>query len=82
MVLTTHSYATVLVALNKIDALDAAARSEKAVALAAAAGAEPWLVSGVSGEGVTALLRAAYAEVRRGGEAPAKPATDGDAWRP
>ena len=48
-----------LVALNKIDALDAATRAEKAAELEAASGSAPFLVSGVSGEGVTALLRAA-----------------------
>ena len=49
----------VLVVLNKIDALDAAERKAKARALKKAAGAEPFLISAVSGEGVTALLRAA-----------------------
>jgi len=71
-----------LVALNKIDALDAAARAEKAAELAAATGAAPFLVSGVSGEGVTALLRAAYADVRRGGETPVWPEAEPDEWRP
>ena len=65
-----------LVALNKIDALDATARAEKAAALAAATGSAPALVSGVSGEGVTALLRAAYADVRRGKAGEAAPAPD------
>jgi GTP-binding protein len=71
-----------LVALNKIDALDETTRAEKAAELAAATGAAPFLVSGVSGEGVTALLRAAYADVRRGGETPVGPAAEPDAWRP
>jgi GTP-binding protein len=71
-----------LVALNKIDALDETARAEKAAELAAATGAAPFLVSGVSGEGVTALLREAYADVRRGGEAAARAETEPDAWRP
>src|ERR1700722_4777820 len=70
------------VGLNKIDALDAAARGEKAAELEAASGAAPFLVSGVSGEGVTALLRAAYADVRRGGETAAKAETESDEWRP
>ncbi|HEY1425039.1 MAG TPA: GTPase ObgE [Caulobacteraceae bacterium] len=71
-----------LVALNKVDALDETTRNYKAVALASATGAAPALVSGVSGEGVTALLRAAYAKkVRR--EAPAGQAETGtDEWRP
>jgi GTP-binding protein len=54
-----------ILALNKVDALDEAARGEKAAALEAAAGVAPRLVSGVSGEGVTELLREAYALVRR-----------------
>ena len=54
-----------VLALNKIDALTPEAREEKAAELEAAAGRRPMLVSGVSGEGVTELLRAAWAEVRR-----------------
>ncbi len=53
-----------LLALNKADAIDAAARAAKAAELQAAAGKTPFVVSGVSGEGVTELLRAAFAEVR------------------
>ena len=49
----------VLVVLNKIDALDEAERKAKAKALKKAAGAEPFLISAVSGEGVTTLLRTA-----------------------
>jgi GTP-binding protein len=73
-----------LVALNKIDALDAETRTAKAEALAAATGAPPYLVSGVSGEGVTALLRAAHAIVRRGEtEADASDqATSAGEWTP
>jgi GTP-binding protein len=54
-----------ILALNKIDALDAETRRQKADELQAAAGVAPRLVSGVSGEGVTELLRAAFAMVRR-----------------
>lgn len=54
-----------VLALNKIDALSPEEREEKADALEAVAGRRPLLVSGVSGEGVTPLLRAAWAEVRR-----------------
>ncbi|HVN00004.1 MAG TPA: GTPase ObgE [Caulobacteraceae bacterium] len=71
-----------LVALNKVDALGAEARAAKAAELAAAVGHPPALVSGVSGEGVTALLRAAYAEVRRGREPAASPSAETGAWRP
>ena len=63
-----------IVALNKIDALTPEAREEKAAELQAACGHRPLLVSGVSGEGVPELLRAAWAEVRktRGETAPAE----------
>ena len=54
-----------ILALNKIDALTPEAREEKAAELEAVAGRRPYLVSGVSGEGVTELLRAAWAEVRQ-----------------
>ena len=70
-----------LLALNKVDALDEAARNQQADALEAAAGVRPALVSAVSGEGVTALLRAAFARVRAAAEAP-KAAAATDAWRP
>ena len=53
-----------LLALNKADALDPATRKQKAKALKAAAGKPPFVVSGVSGEGVKELLRAAFAEVK------------------
>jgi GTP-binding protein len=56
---------TELLALNKIDALSQEEREEKSAALEAASGKRPWLVSGVSGEGVAELLRAAWAEVRK-----------------
>lgn len=54
-----------ILALNKIDALDAETRKARVKALKKAAGAQPLLVSGVSGEGVTELLRAGWREVRR-----------------
>ncbi|MBL0968674.1 MAG: GTPase ObgE [Brevundimonas sp.] len=54
-----------ILALNKIDALSPEEREEKAAALEAVAGRRPMLVSGVSGEGVTELLRAAWNEVRK-----------------
>ncbi len=71
-----------LVALNKVDALDETQRAAKAKALEAASGAAPMLVSGVSGEGVTALLRAAFANVKRPGAAAEAPADEAGAWRP
>ena len=54
-----------ILALNKIDALDQETREAKAAELEAVAGRRPLLVSGVSGEGVPELLRAAWAEVRK-----------------
>ena len=53
-----------ILALNKIDALDDETRAAKAAELEAVSGTKPMLVSGVSGEGVTELLRAAYTQVR------------------
>ena len=74
---------TELLALSKVDALDKETRKARAKQLAKASGAKVWQVSGVSGEGVTELLREAFALVRTrkaeaaeqaiadGGEAPA-----------
>ncbi len=53
-----------ILALNKVDALSDELREQKAAELEAVAGKRPMLVSGVSGEGVPELLRAAWAEVR------------------
>ncbi|MDO9222833.1 MAG: GTPase ObgE [Caulobacter sp.] len=53
-----------ILALNKVDAIDAEARAEKAAALAEAAGSPPMLISGVSGEGVQDLLRATFKAVK------------------
>jgi GTP-binding protein len=53
-----------LLALSKVDALDKDTRKAKSKALAKASGGKVWQVSGVSGEGVTELLREAYALVR------------------
>jgi GTP-binding protein len=70
-----------LVALSKIDALDAETRAQKAAQLAAAIGQTPQLVSAVSGEGVTTLLRAAFAVVA-GERAPQAAPSDSDSWTP
>ncbi len=56
---------TEFLVLSKVDALDADTRKAKAKALAKASGAKVRQVSGVSGEGVTELLREAYALVRK-----------------
>jgi GTP-binding protein len=69
-----------LLALNKIDALDADARAAKADALKAASGQAPFLISGVSGEGVKDLLRAAALAIHPPVD---EDATAGDEpWRP
>jgi GTP-binding protein len=56
---------TELLALNKIDALDPDSRKAAAKALQKASGVKPFLISGVSGEGVTELLRAAFKAVQQ-----------------
>jgi GTP-binding protein len=72
-----------LTALSKVDALTPEARAAQAEALRAAAGSPPALVSAVSGEGVTALLRAAFARVTAGRAATlVAPAAPVDDWRP
>jgi GTP-binding protein len=55
---------TEFLVLSKVDALDPDTRKAKAKALAKASGEKVRQVSGVSGEGVTELLREAYALVR------------------
>jgi GTP-binding protein len=53
-----------ILALSKVDALDPATRKAKAAELKKAAKQPVRLVSGVSGEGVTELLREAFQQVR------------------
>lgn len=73
-----------ILALNKIDALTPEVREEKAAELEAVAGRRPMLVSGVSGEGVPELLRAAWAEVKktRGALAEESKAGQVTGWQP
>nr|WP_314433006.1 GTPase ObgE [uncultured Brevundimonas sp.] len=73
-----------ILALNKIDALTPEMREEKAAELEAVAGRRPMLVSGVSGEGVPELLRAAWAEVKktRGALAEESDAGQVTGWQP
>ena len=70
-----------LIALNKIDALDASARTERAAGIAQAAGATPYLISAVTGEGVRDLLRAAHARVGERDRPAAEDRTT-ESWRP
>ena len=76
-----------LIALNKVDALDAKARTKVAKAMAKASGAEPFLISAVSGEGVRDLLRAAHGKVRERdapltAEGEAAEGLGAEVWRP
>jgi GTP-binding protein len=75
---------TELVALNKIDALDPDTLKARIKALKAACGHKVHEVSGVSGEGVRTLLRAAFAEVSRRRAAEGRPgsAESPTEWRP
>jgi GTP-binding protein len=78
---------TEILALSKVDALDAETRKAKVAQLKKASGAKVRQVSGVSGEGVVELLREAYALVRerKGEEAADALEASGQApedWRP
>jgi GTP-binding protein len=70
-----------LVVLNKIDALDPETRAAKAKALAKVIGAKPYLISGVSGEGVRVLLNAAHKRIVARALEQTAPAEAED-WRP
>ena len=70
-----------LIALNKIDALDPQARDRVRTLVETACGARTHLVSGVSGEGVRPLLRAAFKKVRARAAASAAPQAP-EIWRP
>jgi GTP-binding protein len=78
---------TEFLVLSKVDALDDETRAAKKAELEAASGAMVREVSGVSGEGVTELLRDAYALVRqRKGEAVAEEIAESgvepESWAP
>jgi GTP-binding protein len=77
---------TEVIGLNKVDALDAQSRQEKLAALEAASGAEVLCLSGVSGEGVAAVVarlwRHIAAERQRSKEAAAAPGGSGEDFRP
>jgi len=68
-----------IVALNKCDALDDAATAERRAALADACGRPVFVLSGVTGEGVTPVLRALLQAIdrdRAAAAAPPEPAED------
>lgn len=70
-----------IVALNKVDALDATARRKVAKAVEKASGQAPHLVSAVSGEGLKALLRTAFSRVRPAGASAVAAPSEGT-WKP
>jgi GTP-binding protein len=74
-----------ILALSKVDALDESTVEMQREALAEASGAPVRLVSGVSGQGVTELLRESYALVRERKAAAAKASSEPEAdagWTP
>jgi GTP-binding protein len=71
-----------IVALNKVDALDAAEVAAAAAALAAASGRPVLEVSGATGRGVPEVLRALRAAIAAAREGSGAPAAAAEPWRP
>jgi GTP-binding protein len=71
-----------IVALSKVDALTPEARTEVAKAFKKATKTKPLLISGVSGEGVKDLLRAAARQIFEGRAAEAERGAEPAPWRP
>ncbi|MGB8366130.1 MAG: GTPase ObgE [Rhizomicrobium sp.] len=71
-----------IVALNKIDAIPKTALARKIAALAKASGKRVFAMSGVSGEGVSDVLRALGAEIAKGRKRDAPKRTRENAWTP
>jgi GTP-binding protein len=71
-----------IVALNKADALSAADIERQAASLQRAAKTEAFVISGVSGKGVEAVLRALLQFVDQARENTASPASADIAWQP
>ena len=71
-----------ILALNKIDALDAESIEEASAALEAVAGVKPRLVSGVSGEGVTELLQDTARLIENRRDEARKAAEEPEPWTP
>ena len=72
-----------ILCLNKADALSEEEREEKKAILAAESGGEVYVISGVSGEGVTDVLRLAADEIGiRRAEERAEEADEEEGWRP
>ena len=70
-----------IVALSKVDTLDAAAAKKKATALKRAAGKAPLMLSAVSGDGVEAVLRALIEQVQQARDAVAEGAPAESRWQ-
>jgi GTP-binding protein len=70
-----------LIALNKIDAIPATALARKVAALEKASGAKVFAISGVSGEGVDAILRVVARMVARNRKG-ADPQPEEKVWTP
>ena len=68
--------------MTKVDAMDPDMRIDQAAKLEAAAGRKPLLVSAVSGEGVTELLRIALIDIREARAVVAAESAPPEAWRP
>ncbi len=71
-----------ILAMTKVDAMDPDMRIEQAAKLEAVAGRKPLLVSAVSGEGVTELLRVALIDIREARAVVAAESAPPEAWRP
>ncbi len=69
-------------ALNKIDALDEIERAEKHNALQQHIGGPVFQISGVSGEGLTPVLRAVRAQIIARNKAEAAGDEEAETWRP
>ncbi|WP_102223344.1 GTPase ObgE [Acidimangrovimonas sediminis] len=67
-----------ITALNKIDALDDETLAERRAALEEVAGGKVFAISGVTGKGVTEVLRALQATIGAAREAPEEP----EPWQP
>jgi GTP-binding protein len=71
-----------IVALNKIDAIPKAALAKKKASLERASGEKVFLISGVSGEGVTDVLRALAKEIAKRRTKSRRRPTPHRAWMP
>ena len=71
-----------IVALNKSDALSAAEIKQQVARLKRAAKKSPLVLSGVSGDGVTEVLRAVFKFIEQARHGADEPAAADAAWHP